>query len=539
MPLATIKHIASKNANYGNAELYLTFQHDEFSMKPVLDDAGHYVPRESFLYESLLCGEDDFAIACMKSNLEYRKNDHKGDIKSHHYIISFDPRDGPDNGLTLERAQALGIEFCKTHFPGHQAIVCTHPDGHNQNGNIHCHIVINSLRIEDVPFLPYMDRPCDTKAGMKHRCTAAALRYLRAEVMEMCERENLYQIDLLNGRKDRITEREYWAKRHGQEELDKEISGDNNPAGIEIRQTKFETEKEKLRTAIRAAMGKASTFDDFIRLLSEKGITVKESRGRFSYLTPDRTKPITARKLGDDFSKEAVLANLAENTASIIDPVEKTAVIMKKGAAKQSDRTQVSLQKVVDIEAKKAAGYGAGYERWAKNFNLKQMASALYLYRQHGFESPEELDQAIESAHAALTENTDKLKAIEETLKEKKELRKHLQNYRASKETAARYKAIRDPAEQEAFYEAHRAELMLRETAQRYFKEHGARHLPKISDLNDEIAALVSEKNEYYTFRREAAAREKELTTIRANIEASLGKNDLVTERSISDTLSR
>ena len=74
--MATIKHIASKTANYGNAELYLTFQHDEFSMKPVLDDTGHYVPRESYLYETILCGDDDFAIACMKSNLEYRKNNH-------------------------------------------------------------------------------------------------------------------------------------------------------------------------------------------------------------------------------------------------------------------------------------------------------------------------------------------------------------------------------------------------------------------------------------------------------------------------------
>ena len=96
-------------------------------------------------------------------------------VKSHHYIISFDPRDGTDNGLTVDRAQQLGEGFCKAHFPGHQAIVCTHPDGHNHSGNVHVHIVINSLRIEEVPLLPYMDRPADTKAGCKHRCTDAAM----------------------------------------------------------------------------------------------------------------------------------------------------------------------------------------------------------------------------------------------------------------------------------------------------------------------------------------------------------------------------
>ena len=84
------------------------------------------------------------------------------------------------------------------------------------------HIVINSLRIAEVERKPYMDRASDTRAGDKHRCTAAAMRYFRSEVMEMCHREGLYQIDLLNGSRNKVTEREYWAKRKGQVKLDKE-----------------------------------------------------------------------------------------------------------------------------------------------------------------------------------------------------------------------------------------------------------------------------------------------------------------------------
>ena len=209
MRLATFKHISSKNANYGDAEKYLTFEHDEFTMKPLLDSNGRLIPREGYRMATLNCGDEDFAVACLRANLRYDKNRKRDDVKSHHYIISFDPRDGIDNGLTVDRAQKLGEQFCKEHFPGHQALVCTHPDGHNHAGNIHVHIVINSLRIEDVPLLPYMDRPADTKAGMKHRCTNAAMEYLRAEVMEMCHRENLYQIDLLHGSQNRVTEREY------------------------------------------------------------------------------------------------------------------------------------------------------------------------------------------------------------------------------------------------------------------------------------------------------------------------------------------
>ena len=135
--LATFKHISSKNADYGAAEQYLTFEHDEFTMKPTLDENGQLVPREDYRFATLNCGEEDFAVACMRSNLHYGKNQKREDVKSHHYIISFDPRDGTDNGLTVDKAQSLGEEFCREHFPGHQAIVCTHPDGHNHSGNIH------------------------------------------------------------------------------------------------------------------------------------------------------------------------------------------------------------------------------------------------------------------------------------------------------------------------------------------------------------------------------------------------------------------
>ena len=106
--MAILKHISSKNADYGAAEAYLTFQHDEFSMKPTRDENGRLMPREDYRISSLNCGGEDFAVACMRSNLRYGKNQKREDVKSHHYIISFDPRDGTDNGLTVDRAQQLG-----------------------------------------------------------------------------------------------------------------------------------------------------------------------------------------------------------------------------------------------------------------------------------------------------------------------------------------------------------------------------------------------------------------------------------------------
>ena len=311
--MATIKHTSSKNSDLSAAERYLTFQHNEYTGLPVLDEHGRPKLREAYLLGTLECGENTFAMACLLANRKYAKNGNPSDVKTHHYIISFDPRDATDNGLTLEKAQALGLQFCKENFPGHPAIVCAHPDGHNGAGNIHVHIVIGSLRIREVERRPHMEKPCDWQEGCKHRCTAAMLRHLRAGVMELCQSAGLYQIDLLKGSGDRITEREYWAQRRGQRRLDYANAKDA-ASGLPIRQTKYETEKAVLRKNIRSVLRKATSLEDFsAQLLQEYGIALTESRGRFSYRTPGRTKPITSRKLGDDFSKENVLVVLAQN----------------------------------------------------------------------------------------------------------------------------------------------------------------------------------------------------------------------------------
>ena len=220
--MATLKHIASKNSAYTAIEAYLVYQHDAFTGKQLLDEHGRPMLRESYILDTLECGDFSFATACLLANRKYNKNNHPDDIKSHQYIISFDPRYAADNGLTMEKAQALGLNFCKENFPGHPAIVCTHPDGHNHSGNIHVHIVIGSVRTREVERKPYMQKPRDWREGIKHSSTAQTMRHLRVEVMELCEGVGLYQIDLLNGSKERVSEAEYWARRRGQMKLDRE-----------------------------------------------------------------------------------------------------------------------------------------------------------------------------------------------------------------------------------------------------------------------------------------------------------------------------
>ena len=431
-----------------------------------------------------------------------------------------------------DRAQELGEQFCKEHFPGHQALICTHPDGHNHSGNIHVHIVINSLRIYEVPLLPYMDRPADTREGCKHRCTNAAMEYFKSEVMEMCHREGLYQIDLLNGSKERITEREYWAAKKGQLALDKENAA-REAAGQPTKPTKFETDKAKLRRTIRQALSQAGSFDEFSSLLLREGVTVKESRGRLSYLTPDRTKPITARKLGDDFDKAAVLVLLTQNAHRAAEQskaiLEYPAAVKKLSQGEKTTKTTPAdntLQRMVDREAKRAEGKGVGYDRWAAKHNLKQMAATVTAYQQYGFSSPEELDEACSAAYTAMRESLTELKQMEKTLNGKKELQRQVLAYSKTRPVRDGLKQQKNAKAKAAYRQKHESDFIIADAAARYFRENGISKLPSYKSLQAEIESLIKEKNSGYNDYRAKREEYRRLQTVKGNIDQILRRSE-------------
>ena len=497
--MATLKHIASKNSDYTAIEAYLVYQHDAFTGKQLLDEQGRPMLRESYLLDTLECGNFSFATACLLANRKYGKNTQHGDIKSHQYIISFDPRDAADNGLTMEKAQALGLKFCEENFPGHPAIVCTHPDGHNRSGNIHVHIVIGSIRTREVERKPYMQKPRDWREGMKHSSTAQTMRHLRVEVMELCEGAGLYQIDLLNGSKERVSEAEYWARRRGQLKLDRE-NASLTATGQHPRQKKFETVKDILRKQISSVLYRTTSFKEFSdRLMQQYGITVKESRGRLSYLPAGRTKFIRAHSIGDKFDQAAVLAALQENA-------ERKRTIQFK-----PDR----IGKLVDIQAKLKQGKGIGYERWAKKYNLKAMAQTLILLQENGLLNEDALDQRIAELDTKFHESLTVVKDLEGRMKANKELRYHVAAYTSTKNIAQQLKAAKQPT---AFEEQHRAKLTAYRAAAAYFKANDITKLPSPKKLEAEYVQLASEKAKFYEQYKEAKEELLKLKTAKQNV---------------------
>ena len=536
--MAVIKHIASKNADYGEAERYLIFQHNEYTQKPLLDDDGHMILRDEYYLDGLNCDPFSFASECQELNSYYHKNKNFNEIKSHHYIISFDPKDRDECGLTGERSQQLGLTFAKKNFPGHQALVCTHTDGHNESGNIHIHIVINSLRKYDIPQEPYMEFDCESKAGYKHHLSTAYLAHLKQDVMDMCQKEGLHQVDLLSPAERKITEKEYWAQRRGQEKLDK-LNRKMLEDGITPKKTRYQTEKQFLRDAIDDAASTAKSPEEFAKILDEKyHIIFKISRNRYSYLHPGRKKYITGRNLGTRYEEDFLLQAFKGNAKSLSD--RKMEIEEPQVAATTKDlQTTLSsdapdipvpfifiksdLRLVIDLQTCIKAQQSESYAQKVKLSNLKQMAQTVAYIQEHGYDS-------LEDFHAALDQSSDQASAARKSLKDTEQQLKDVNEqihftgqYLAYKNVYADYRKSRN---KDKFYEEHRAELSLYDTALRTLKEKSAGNkLPSMKALyaeKDRLIELRDTQREDFSNRRDY---ERELRTVSANIDIILGKS--------------
>ena len=546
--MAILKHIASKNADYGKSLEYLMFEHTE-SGSPVRNAEGDMIMREGFILDGINCSPYSYDKECEMLNAQVHKNQKYSDIKSHHYIISFDPQDNADGKLTAELAHELGMRFARKHFPGHQILVCTHTDGHNESGNIHVHIIFNSVRKLDVEKEPYMEREIDCRAGYKHHLTKGYLEYLQAEVMEMCERQGLHQVDLLFPAKSRITDKEYRAHQRGQKKLD-ELNKQIVAAKMKPAVTVFQTQKQFLRDAILDIISKAATVDEFKAQLKEKyGIEVKERRGRFSYLHPERNKFITGRALGNDFEKEHVKQMILKNYQAKNQDRQNTQdhdhKTIPAANGPVSDRNlahdnkdynpaydyhadpvailyvRSHLRLVVDLQANIKAQQSAAYARKVKLSNLKELARTVVYVQEHGYDTREDLLRCQTAVSRKLDDASSSLREADAKLKEINERIHYTGQYYACRATQSEFLKSRN---KKKFREEHRSELDQYNEAVHYFKENAGGKVPAMRSLKAEKEQLQQFIEKQKMLLSSLRQEQKELQTASSNIDAILGE---------------
>lgn len=420
---------------------------------------GRMVLRTEYYMDGILCDPMNFDHECQKTNEHFHKNQRFNEIKSHHYIISFDPRDVEDHGLTGEMAQQLCLDFAKTHFPGHQALVVTHTDGHNASGNIHTHIVINSVRKLDVENDSFAERECDHKAGYKHHLTKNYLHHLEKSVMKMCEQNGFHQVDLLNPAPVKITQSEYWAKRRGQKRLEKtneEIIAD----GLKPRNTEFKTGKQTLRDAIDDIAQTAISYDHFSELLMEKyEIEVRYKRGRFGYKAKGSDRYTTERTLGTLYGSDHLSEVFEQNKL--------------KAAQHETDYHKnpyaifyfkSTLRLVVDLQTCVKA-QNSYYAQKVKVSNLQQMAETLIYVQDHNYDTRAQMKNELSTIRGQLESEQKKLAALQIELHDINEQIRYTGQYYGNLKI---YREMLHAPNKSLFRKEHESEIAAFEEARKY-----------------------------------------------------------------------
>ena len=266
--------------------------------------------------------------------------------------------------------------------------------------------------------------------------------------------------------------------------------------------------KEQLRQAIdRALAQKPASLEELLRLLEQDGFTVHRRGKTISIGTEGWDKNVRFDRLGDGYTLGDLLAVLSGQKEHI--PRKLTAV--------QAAPPKVNL--LVDIQAKLQAGKGAGYARWAKVFNLKQMAQTLNYLSEHGLLDYADLETKTTEATARYNALSAQIKAAEKRMAEIAVLRTHIVNYAKTREV---YVAYRKAGYSKKFRAEHEAEILLHQAAKSAFDKMNVKKLPKIQELQTEYAQLLEEKKKTYAEYRRSREEMRELLTAKANVDRLL-----------------
>ena len=382
----------------------------------------------------------------------------KDDVIAYHLRQSFVPGE-----ITPEEANRLGVELARRFTKGrHAFIVCTHID----KSHTHNHIIWNSTTLE-----------CDRKFRNFWGSTRAVHRLSDTICIE-------------NGYSIVVSPKGYGQSYH-------KWLGD----------TAKPSHKEQLRQTIDQVLAqKPASLEELLRLLEQDGFTVHRRGKTISIGAKGWGNNVRFDRLGDGYTLDDLLAVLSG----------------QKHTPRKKNAAQVAPPKVnllVDIQEKLQAGKGAGYARWAKVFNLKQMAQTLNYLSEHGLLNYADLETKTAKATFQYNRLSDQIKAAEKRMAEIAVLRTHIVNYAKTRDT---YVTYRKAGYSRKFYMEHGDEIRLHQAAKEAFNELNVKKLPTVKELQTEYAKLLADKKKAYGEYRQARSAMRERLTVKNNVDRVL-----------------
>ena len=390
----------------------------------------------------------------------------KDDVIAYHLRQSFMPGE-----ITPEEANRIGCELAKRFTHGqHAYVVATHED----RRHVHSHIIISAVNLDS-------DR--------KFRNFWGSSKAIRRLSDTLCIQNGLSIIEQPKG----------YSKSY------------NKWLGNEAKTS----QRDGLRAAIDAALERQpKDFEEVLTMLQTDGWEVKRGK-RISLKGKGQERFKRLDSLGEDYSEAALRAIVAGEKEH--HPREKKTV---------QPMRQVNL--LVDIQAKLQAGKGAGYERWAKVFNLKQMAQTLNYLSENNLMNIEDLTAKTDAAIARVHELQVTIRETEKRMAELHALKEHIINYVKTREV---YAAYRMAGYSKKFVAEHEQEIRLHQAAKEAFSTLGTQKIPKVKEIQAEYDTLREKKKQAYAAYHQAQDEMRQLLTVRANVERILGVEEKEKER--------
>lgn len=374
-----------------------------------------------------------------------------------HEVIAYQIRQSFKPGeITPEEANRLGHELALRFTKGKYAfIVATHTD----RAHVHNHIVFNSTSIDA------------TRKFKNFWLSSFALQ----RVSDLICLENGLSVIAPKPYKERTKRTEY-------------------PRRVKNRDVLCEDIDLILQK-------KPKSFDAFLQELQQLNYEIKYGK-HISVRGKNQTRFIRLSSLEDGYTEADLRAHFLGQREH-------------KPVAKQRFHTNARpFNLVIDIQSK-LQSKGAGYQRWASVYNLKQMSKTLLFLRDHKIESMEQLDQMVMQQVAKRDALLTSIQQSEKRLAEIRTLKKHIINYSKTRST---YEEYRKAGYSKKFLEAHQEEITLHKAAKAAFDEVGVKKLPKVKELSIEYAEVLTAKKQAYAEYRQVKNEAQELLIAQRNI---------------------
>jgi len=382
----------------------------------------------------------------------------KHDVIAYHLRQSFKP--GEIDPATANRiSYELAMKLTKGR---HAFICCTHVD----KAHIHSHVIFNSTTLDH---------------GRKFRNFYRSSFAIRRISDQLCLEKGLSIIE--NPQPSKGRDYGDWL-------------GDRKPATL----------REQLRKLIDDSLAKGKSLDGFIADMKAVGVEVKRGK-HLAFKTSNAQKFIRCNSLGADYTENAILERISGQR--IIAPKQRTI----------TPNVSQKPNLLIDIQAKIQQGYGPGYERFAKVYNLKEAAKTLMFLQDNGLTEYEVLAKKSDVVSKAFHETSDRLKAVEARLHEISSLQKNIGAYSKTWDV---YKQYRDSGWSKKFYAGHEPEIIIHKAAKKHFDSLGLTKLPSMQKLKQEYASLDAKKRKMYQNYRAEREEMNSLFRAKSNVDRLL-----------------